>query len=228
MSIDALFSASAGRAERMLQRQYDNPLFGDIEVSSFDIQQARQQDAEEAELFVNAFRELVQQVAEMPANAEADVVLKHKEALDKAYETSAGLAGEQTEMQDMIKRLLGLMMQSMWKAVGNDAQGISKLEKEEQAREAHFALLEYPFITDLLAPESPINETLLLPSLLSEPAEVVSLAVQLFDPQQQQLLFMQGSELVQGLDSNHPRVIQAQQRLQEIVGLLQPANQQAD
>ena len=228
MSNDALFSASAGRAERMLRRQYDNPLFGDIEVSSFDIQQARQQDTEEVEAFVNAFRELVQQVAEMAPNAEADVVLKHKEALDKAYETSAGLAGEQAEMQEMIKRLLALMMQSMWKAVGNDAQGISKLEKEEQAREAHFALLAYPFITDLLSPDSPINEQVLLPSLLSEPPEVVSLAVQLFDPQQQKLLFMQGRELLQGLDSSHHRVKQAQQSLQEIAGLLQPANQQAD
>jgi len=228
MSIDALFSASAGRAERMLRRQYDNPLFGDIEVSSFDIQQARQRDTEEVEAFVNEFRELVQQVAEMAPNAEADVVLKHKEALDKAYETSAGLAGEQAEMQEMIKRLLALMMQSMWKAVGNDAQGISKLEKEEQAREAHFALLAYPFITDLLSPDSPINEQVLLPSLLSEPPEVVSLAVQLFDPQQQKLLFMQGRELLQGLDSSHHRVKQAQQSLQEIAGLLQPANQQAD
>jgi len=230
MSVDTLFSAKAGRAERMLKRQYDNPLFGDLKIEPFDIQDARKRDTEEVEAFVNEFRDLVQQVVDLKPSAEADEVLKLKEALDKAYETSSGLAGDQAEIKEMIQRLLGLMMQSMWKAVGNDAQGISKLEMEEQARQAHFALLEFPFIADMLAPESPVTEDLLVPCLLSEKAEAVALAYQLFDPEQQQYLYAQASDLLKrlqnGEDSSHQRVQQAEQRLQEMAGLIAPANQQ--
>lgn len=226
MSIDTLFSRHAGRRERMLKRQFQNPLFGEANIEPFDIQEARRQDADEVERFIESFRQLVQEVTELKPSADADDVLSLKERLDKAYETSAGLAGDQEELKIMIMRLLGLMMQSMWKAVGNDAQGISKLEMEEQAREAHFTLLEKPFIVDLLSPESPVDEKLMVPCLLSEDAETVSLAVQLFDAEQQQLIYQQGKTLLEGLDAGHPRVQQAQQRLDEMAALMTPANQQ--
>jgi len=230
MSIEPLFSAKAGRAERMLKRQYNNPLFGEVQIEPLDIQDARKQDKEEVETFINYFRELVQQVMDLKPSADSDEVLKLKEALDKAYEISSGLAGEQAEIREMIKRLLGLMMQSMWKAVGNDAQGISKLEMEEEARQAHFALLEHPFIADMLAPESPVTEALLVPSLLSEKADTVALAFQLFDAEQQLQLVAQASELLISLESadqaTHQRVQEAQQRLQEMSALIVPVNQQ--
>ena len=224
MNTEMLFSARAGRHERMLKRQYENPLFGEVRIEPFDIQQARKQDAEEVEQFINEFRDLVQQVAELESSAEADSILKLKESLDKAYEASAGLAGDQAEVREMIRRLLSMMMQSMWKAVGNDVQGISKLEMEEQAREAHFSLLEHPFIADLLAPDSLIGEKLLLPCLLSEQTATVVLAVQLFEPEQQQLICHQATELIKPLDASHRRVQQAEQRLNEIVALITPAN----
>jgi len=230
MSIEVLFSEKSGRRERMLRRQYQNPLFepacGVINIEPFDIQDARTKDAQDVEQFVNSFRELVQEVVELEPNADADVILKLKERLDKTYEASSGLAGDQDEVRGMIKRLLSMMMQSMWKAVGNDAQGISKLEMEEQARQAHFALLEHPFIADLLAPNSLIEEKLLVPCLLSEDAQTVALAVQLFDPQQQQIIYQQAAELISGLDSQHSRVQQAQQRLDEMVAVISAVNQQ--
>ncbi len=226
MSVEMLFSKMAGRRERMLKRQFDNPLFGVKNIEPFDIQDARQQDSDEVESFINDFRDLVLQVTELEPSADADRVLKLKESLDKTYERSAGLAGDQNEIREMIKRLLNMMMQSMWKAVGNDAMGISKLEMEEQAREAHFALLEHPFIADLLAPDSVIDEAMMVPSLLSEQAETVLLAVQLFEPEQQQLVYQQGLELLSGLDENHQRVIDAQLRLQDIVSVMAAANQQ--
>lgn len=175
---------------------------------------------------MNDFRDLVQKVTELEPNAEAELLLQLKESLDKTYETSAGLAGDQAEIQQMIKRLLNMMMQSMWKAVGNDAQGISKLEMEEQARQSHFTLLEHPFIADLLAPDSPIDEKLMVPCLLSEDSNTVCLAVQLFDPEQQQLIYQQGAELVLGLDTSNERIEQAHKRMSEILALMTPVNQQ--
>ncbi len=226
MSIDTLFSPRGGRRERMLKRQFQNPLFGEMNIEPFDIQDARREDAQEVEAFINQFRDLVQQVTELKPSADADEVLKLKENLDKAYETSAGLAGDQAELKQMIMRLLGLMMQSMWKAVGNDAQGISKLEMEEQARQAHFALLEKPFIADMLSPETLIDEAQLVPCLLSEDADTVALAIQLFEPQQQQIIYQQGQKLLAELDPEHERVQLARQRLDEIAGLMSTANQQ--
>jgi len=226
MSVEMLFSKLAGPRERMLKRQFENPLFGETVIEPFDIQDARREDSAQVEVFINDFRDLVKQVTELQPSADADVVLKLKEALDKAYEASARLAGDQSEIREMIQRLLAMMMQSMWKAVGNDAMGISKLEMEEQARQAHFALLEHPFIADLLAPDSVINEALMVPSLLSESAQTVVLAVQLFDPEQQQLVYQQGVELLKGKDENHPRIRHAQQRLQDIAMVLTAANQQ--
>lgn len=226
MSVEILFSKAAGRYERMLKRQFENPLFGDVNIEPFDIQDARRRDSQEVELFMNEFRDLVKQVTELKPSADVELVLKLKESLDKTYEMSAGLAGEQAEIREMIKRLLGMMMQSMWKAVGNDAMGISKLEMEEQARQAHFALLEYPFIADLLSPDNVINEAMMVPSLLSEQAEVVVLAMQLFEPEQQQLIYQQAVELLKGLDESHERVINANQRLQDIALVMTSANQQ--
>jgi hypothetical protein len=226
MSVEMLFSKSAGQRERMLKRQFENPLFGEVKIEPFDIQEARREDAAEVEHFINDFRDLVLQVTELEPSADADMVLKLKESLDKTYERSAGLAGDQSEIRKMIKRLLNMMMQSMWKAVGNDAMGISKLEMEEQARQAHFALLEHPFIADLLAPDSVIDETLMVPSLLSEASETVLLAVQLFEPEQQQQVFQQGVALLKNLDEKHERVQQAQQRLQDIMSVMAAVNEQ--
>jgi len=226
MSVDMLFSKMPGRHERMLKRQFDNPLFGEINVEPFDIQEARRKDSDEVEAFINSFRDLVKQVTELKPSAEVDGVLKLKESLDKAYEASAGLAGDQAEIREMIKRLLSMMMQSMWKAVGNDAMGTSKLEMEEQARQAHFVLLEHAFIADLLSPVSVIGEALMVPCLLSEQAETVVLAVQLFDPEQQQLVYQRGAELLNSLDENNERVVHARQRLEDIASVMTSANQQ--
>ncbi len=228
MSIEMLFSKNPGRHERILKRRHNNPLFGKSEIEPFDIQDARRLDSSEVETFVNDFRDLVVEVTELDPNADVELILKIKETLDKTYELSAGLAGDQTEIQQMIKRLLNMMMQSMWKAVGNDAIGISKLEMEEQARQAHFTLLEHPFIADLLSPESNITESLMVPHLLSENADVVMLAVQLFDPQQQQLVYQQGLELLKDLDENDEKVRQAKQRLVDITSVMTAVNQQAD
>ena len=226
MSVDILFSKLPGRRERLLIRQFNNPLFGETSIELFDIQDARREDSAEVDMFIEEFRNLVQQVTELEPSADVELVLKLKESLDKTYEMSAGLAGDQAEICEMIKRLLSMMMQSMWKAVGNDTTGISKLEMEEEARQAHFAMLEHPFIADLLAPDSLIDETLMVPCLLSEPAETVILAVQLFDPEQQLMVYQQGVELLKGLDESNERVLSAQQRLQDIANVMEATNQQ--
>ncbi|MFW2372169.1 MAG: hypothetical protein ACN4GM_03545 [Gammaproteobacteria bacterium] len=220
-----MFSDRPGARERHLQRKYQNPLFPGAEVSEMDIVLARKQDAEEVDQFMSQFRDLVQQALELDPNAEADVVLKLKEQLDKSYEQCAGLAGDQAEIKTMIKRLLASIMQAMWKGVGEDFQAQSKLEDEEKARESHFALLEYPLVADLLRPDSPVVEHDLVPVLLSESIDNLRMAMQIFVPEQQIMLVQQARELLAKIELDHDKKSQVGQRLSEMEALVTVVSQ---
>ncbi len=223
--MSSIFSDMPGAKERHLKRKFHNPLFGEQAISPLDIQEAQQKDAEEVVQFMNAFRDLVQQAVELDPNAEADVVLKLKEQLDKSYEQCSGLAGDQAEIKEMLKRLLKAIMQSMWKGIGNDTQAHSKLEMEEQARESHFLLLEYPLIADLLSPDTGIAEDELVPTLLSESSDAVKVAMQIFAPEQQVLLCKSAHELIDKIDSSDDVVKLAKLRLNDMESMLQPVSQ---
>lgn len=219
-----MFSSKPGMRERHLRRKYQNPLFGDLTITAADIEQAQQQDEDEVNQFLNHFRDLVQQSVELDPNADPDVVLKLKEMLDKSYEQCAGLVGDQEELKGMIKRLLQSIMQAMWKGVGEDAQAQSKLRDEEQARQAHFSLLEYPLVGDLIRPDSVIDESELVAVLLSESADNVRMAMQLFNPEQQVILCQQAVELIERLAQDGSVPETARQRLAEMESLLTVAS----
>ncbi|MDQ1363635.1 MAG: hypothetical protein QG652_1497 [Pseudomonadota bacterium] len=216
-----IFSEHPGHRERYLKRKYNNPLFGANTITLADIEKAQQDDATEAQQFLNRFRDLVKQAVDFKPAAEADVILKLKEQLDKSYEQCAGLPGDQNEIKSMLKRLLHAIMQAMWKGIGNDPRAQEKLEMEEQARSQHFTMLEQPLVADLLRPDSLIEEHELVPALLSESAPAMNLAMQLFSPAQQIALYQQASELLKSADAAHPAVQQAQMRLTEMQSLLQ-------
>lgn len=218
----SIFSDKPGARERHLQRQYQNALFGSPSIPPEDIIHARQQDEEDVQTFMNDFRDLVQQVVDLKPNADAEIVLKIKEQLDKSYEHCSGLAGDQSEVKSMLSRLLKMLMQAMWAAIGNDTQAHEKLKMEEAARQAHFELLEDPLIADLLNPDSPISQEQLVPSLLSASSAAVSRAMQIFSPEQQRLLYEQARERVAQLDKNLPVYEQASQALADMETALLP------
>ncbi len=218
----SLFSDKPGARERHLQRQYQNSLFGSPSIQPEDILHARKQDEDDVVHFMNAFRDLVQQVVDLKPNADAEIVLSIKEQLDKHYEICAGLAGDQSEVKSMLSRLLQMLMQAMWAAIGNDTQAHEKLKMEEAARQAHFELLEEPLIADLLNPDSPISQEQLVPSLLSASSAAVAKAMQIFSPEQQRLLYEQAREQVASLDKSTPAYEQASQALADMESALLP------
>lgn len=211
-----MFSEKPGVRERHLRRKFQNPLFAEDIVTELDIVEARKKDAEEVDQFMNHFRDLVQQVLELDSNADAEVVLKLKEQLDKSYEQCAGLAGDQSEIKTMIKGLLTSIMRAMWKGVGQDFQAQSKLENEENARESHFTLLEYTLVGDLIRPDSSIPEVDLVPVLLSESADNVRMAMQIFEPQQQIMLVQMARELLAKIELDDEKKSEAEKRLAEM------------
>ncbi|HEY9050907.1 MAG TPA: hypothetical protein VIQ03_05140 [Gammaproteobacteria bacterium] len=214
--MSSLFSERPGVRERHLKRKYNNPLFGDTKISIDDIRLAQQQDAEEVAAFMTHFHELVKKAVALDSNAEADVILKLKEQLDKTYEQCSGLAGDQAEIKQMLKRLISAIMQAMWKGIGQDFQAQSKLEMEEKAREMHFKMLECQLVADLIRPDTLIDEDDLVPTLLSESAESVQSAMKLFVPEQQVVLCKIGHDLLATMDEQDIFYRQASERLREM------------
>jgi len=195
-------SRRPGRWERHLLRKRDNPLFPADERALTDerLQEAQRLDHEELSAFITDFRKLVYEAVNLEPNVGSEVVLELKERLDKAYEQAAGLADDQSETMQAITKLADIIMAAVRKGAGNDQTALLELEQEEQARQAHFELLRFPLVADLLDPESPIGEAYLLPTLLSASSRDLEAAISLFDKDQLTLLCQQGEELTRLLD----------------------------
>lgn len=219
------FSDAPGMRERQLIRKYKNPLFEINEVTLDEVLNAQREDFKEVEDFMKEFRGLVQQAVDLDENSDPDVILKLKEQLDKNYEKCAGLAGDQAEIKEMLNRLVKAIMQVMWKGIGNDPMARSKLEMEEQARTTHYALLEYKIITDILRPDSVIEENNLVATLLSEETEALQVALQLFQPGQQVALCKTAEETLDKLDKECSLYQSLENKLIEMRNMLKAANE---
>jgi hypothetical protein len=216
------FSEHPGRHERHLRRKLDNPLFPQpvTNPSDDDLLEVQRLDHEELIEFLGALRVAVQSAVELKPNEESQVILNLKEELDRLYETSAGLADEQSGNQAAIRQLIAVIMKTVW-AAATDDQALAELEQESSARSAHFALLAESLVADLLHPQSPIGEDELVPTLLSESETAVAAALQLFDAEQLLQMVAQAHTLVDSLDSHATCKPAAQLRLQQMQAALQ-------
>ena len=116
------FSDRPGPRERQLRRRHGNPLFGVADgVDPEQLRQAKLADQAEARAFEQSFPALIERAVNLPPTAESDQVLALKEDLDKAYEQAAGLAGDQVRLREAINKLIGVIMQAVWKGAGNDS-----------------------------------------------------------------------------------------------------------
>ncbi|MES9812695.1 MAG: hypothetical protein ACH255_06005 [Candidatus Thiodiazotropha sp.] len=188
-----LFSERPGRHERHLLRKHDNPLFPEAarQLTQAQLREAQRRDHEELVAYIGDLRGLVGEAVALGPHEQSDLILGLKERLDQAYETACRLADDQTPNKEAIKKLVEVIMRSVWKGSGNDTLAHQELEQEEIARRAHYELLESPLVADLLDPESPIAQDELLPALLSADQTEFEAAVTLFDPVQLDALLTQ-------------------------------------
>ena len=112
-------------------------------------------------------------------------------------------------------------MGAIRQGAGNDMQAHQELDQEEQARKAHFSLLESPLVTDLLNPESVIKENHLIPTLLSSNKEELSQVVQIFDESQLGLIIDGGEKLVRELIEDDQHISNAAENLVFIQGYIE-------
>ncbi|MEW8299349.1 MAG: hypothetical protein AB2651_12620 [Candidatus Thiodiazotropha sp.] len=194
-----LFSERPGRHERHLLRRFENPLFTEAArtLTQAQLTEAQRLDHEELVAYIEELRRLVGEAVALGPHEQSDVILDLKERLDKAYETACRLADDQTPNKEAIRKLVDVIMRSVWKGAGNDTLAHQELQQEEAARQAHYALLENPLVADLLDPESLIAEDELLPVLLSTGDSDFEAALTLFDATQLEALLRQGESLAQ-------------------------------
>jgi hypothetical protein len=179
-------STRVGMYERHLLRKDGNPLFGVpvTEYSAEELMQARQRDAEEMHDFHNEMRSVIQQAIELEANVESEVILELRGKLDQLYTRCSGFGAGCGEHKENIRKLIDLVMKAVWQAAADDPQARMELEQEETARQQHYRLLEYPLISDLLRPDTPINNGELIPTLLQASDDELEALIWLFETEQ--------------------------------------------
>jgi hypothetical protein len=200
------FSDRPGRHERHFQRRLDNPLFDSSTIpDENELLETQRLDHEELLAFITELSQLVQQAVQLKPNEDSDVVLELKQHLDRLYETSAGLADDQTANQQAIRDLLTVIMHTVRQTAAGDTVAEQKLVMEEQARAAHFHLLKQPLVADLLHPETLIEHNQLAATLLSESPDAAKSAFGLFETAQQTQLLDEMHALLRSRDPERQR-----------------------
>lgn len=201
--MDLPFTHKPGRRERHLRRRHENPLFAlpPQEVAPEDLLAAQKADHEEMEAFRASFTEIVREAAELPPDVGSERVLALKEALERHFEQACGLPEDHAREKDAIRRLIDVIMRTIWRQAGSDPLAHQELGDEEAARKIHFRLLEQPLAADILHPESPIGPDELAPALLhATPAEIAAVC-EIFDAEQLALIARQGEALCERVDA---------------------------
>ncbi|MCB1858408.1 MAG: hypothetical protein KDI63_09055 [Gammaproteobacteria bacterium] len=213
-------SQRPGRQERHLLRKRHNPLFpeSEREPSSAALTEAQRLDHEELSDFIGSFRGLVLETTNLQSNEDSAVILGIKERLEQGYEQASGLADNQSDTLDAITRLLDIIHRAIRRGAAGDDSALARLEQENQARQLHFQLLEYPLVADLLAPTSPIKPDELAATLLSAETAEYQAALSLFDNNQWVLLYQQGCELLDRSPDAPDQVVEHLAMLKQQIG----------
>ena len=212
------FSPAPGPHERHLKRRLLNPLFPKPEndLTQQDVEAAQQKDEENLFSFMSHFQSVVQKATELGANSESDVVLNIKEQLDECYATSCAMPGDHSTLKDAIKKLIIAIMAAIRKGASDDPVALKKLDEEDLAREMHNEFHERNLIADLMLENSPILENELTPTLLNEEADDLDAALQLFSPEQLDLICKNAQSLLEELRKEGHEIPHAWERFQQI------------
>ena len=212
------FSPVPGPNERHLKRRLLNPLFPkpEQELTQQDVNTAQQKDEEDLLKFMGYFQSVVQKTTELGSNSESDLVLQIKEQLDECYATSCAMPGNHENLKAAIKKLITAIMMAIRKGAEGDPVALKKLDEEDVAREMHNELHERKLIADLMLVNSPILENELTPTLLNEEADDLDAALQLFSPEQLDLIVKDAQALLEGLRIDGHEIPLAWERFQQI------------
>ena len=197
--MEVAFSERPGRHERHFRRRIDNPLMPRpvTGYSNEELLEVQRLDHEELLAFLTELRQTVQRAVNLGRNEESQTVLDLKADLERLYETACGLADDHSDNKAALVQLISVIMNTVRAGAQGDPLADQELSQEEQARETHFRLLEFPLVADLLHPQSVIMEDELIPVLLTAPQDQFAQALTLFDDEQLALISDAAASLLQ-------------------------------
>lgn len=208
-----------GMYERHLRRKDKNPLFG-APATQFPPEayvEARRLDNEEMQRFQTDMRRVIQDAINLDANVESEVVLELRAKLDQLYVRCSGLGGNCGDHKQAIRRLIDVVMNAVWQAAADDPMARMELEQEEMARQQHFCLMEYPLISDLMRPDTPISQEELIPTLLQAEEDELEAVMWMFEPEQLQAIRKDAHDLLTGLRQQGYEMLEAWENLELII-----------
>ena len=167
-------------------------------------------------LFREDFKDVISQVADLDENTPSETILAIKESLDRLYQVSCSLAGDLSEHQGAISRLIASIMAAIRKESLEDSHAMQQLADEDIARSEHFKLQQIPLIADITAEDSPIGKDELIPTLLSVAPNVLLEALSLFDENQLLVILHEATNWLEKIDSEHK--LDAAARNLELIG----------
>ncbi len=218
MSINIKFSAEPGAYERHAQRKYQNPLFqtADQHLLAEEVEQAREKDRQDLRVFLDAFQETVQETAALDGSVEADVLLDLKQSLERLYVTSASLAGDLSQHQQALIKLIDICMNSIRDGAEDDPGALKKLDEETQARSVYFKLLESPLVADLMRGDEIVSAEELIPTLLSQTEVDLANSLALFEQEHLAIILQQATEYLKSVEPNLIDSSEVEKRLAQI------------
>ncbi len=198
------FSSTPGCRERHLIRKNSNPLFSNsqLELTQEFVDEARQQDLEEYNQFLDDFNNLIQEVSQLEERIETEIILEFKERIDRMHDQCVGFGRDVSIYLQALSKLYETIMNTIRIGAANDTLAISELNKEQEARKLHLEIINYTLVSDLIRADSPIEENELVASLLSDSAESVQVVMSLFDSPQRELIKAEAARLVAALKSS--------------------------
>ncbi|MEJ2361870.1 MAG: hypothetical protein P8Z75_10650 [Gammaproteobacteria bacterium] len=193
------FSPQPGAFEKHLRRKYQNPLFPPAQQNLLqaEVEQARQRDQQDLQVFMEAFDGTVKQAALLNGTVDSEVILDLKEKLERLYVSSSSLAGDLGDYQDALMKLIQVCMQLIRNGASDDVVALRKLDEEDQARTVYFAMLESPLVAELMRGDEIIQTDELVPTVLSLETKDLTSVLALFEPEHLEQLILQTREFIQ-------------------------------
>jgi len=208
-----------GMHERHMRRKDGNPLFG-VPAPTYtqrDYMQARRLDSEEMNAFQSEMQEVIQLAIDLPSNAESEVVLELRGKLDQLYTRCSGFGTTCGTHKQSIRKLIEIVMNAVWEAAADDPMARMELEHEEMARQQHYCLLEYPLISDLMRPDTPVTADELVPTLLDADDDELEAVMWMFEPEQLINIREEAGALLNRLQEQGFDLPHARENLQAII-----------
>lgn len=175
------WSTSPGAYERHLQRRYHNPYFPECrrEVSSVDLDVAKDRDAEDTRHVVERFEAFKNIRDVLPDLVPSARVKELRQEMDELACDAMAIGGEAIAIADAARKLRDCLVEILREALKSNPEDSAALERAAQfSKDVVQPVQECQFWAQALRKDSPIDGSELIAALITESPATIMDAVQ--------------------------------------------------